>query len=64
MGINNDILANIINYLTKFFVRRNITDYPNTRNLTKIFMDLVSLVSDKSGNEIYNIIVDYLKNNS
>ena len=64
LGINNDILANIINYLTKFFVRRNITDYPNTRNLTKIFMDLVSLVSDKSGNEIYNVIVDYLKNNS
>ena len=61
--LNNDILIKIINYLTKFFVRRNITDYPNTRNLTKIFMDLVTIVSDKNGKEILEVIIDYLKNN-
>lgn len=64
LNINNQIMINIINYFTKFFVRRNITDYPNTRNLTKIFMDLVSSIADKQGNDIYNIIVDNLKANS
>lgn len=64
LELNNDILIKIINYLTKFFVRRNITDYPNTRNLTKIFMDLVTIVSDKNGKEILEVIIDYLKNNS
>lgn len=64
LKINNQIMVNIINYLTKFFVRRNITDYPNTRNLNKIFMDLVSSISDKQGNDIYNVIVNNLKANS
>ena len=64
LNINNQIMVNIINYLTNFFVRRNITDYPNTRNLNKIFMDLVSLISDKHGNDIYDVIVDNLKANS
>lgn len=64
LEINNSIMIEIINYLTKFFVRRNITDYPNTRNLTKIFMDLVVLVSNRKNMEVYSIIVEYLKNNS
>ena len=64
MNLDNDIIANIINYLTKFFVRRNITDYPNTRNLTKIFMDLVSLIANKQGADIYDLIANNLKNNS
>ena len=64
LNLNNKIIANIINYLTKFFVRRNITDYPNTRNLTKIFMDLVALIKDKQGTEIYDLIINNLKANS
>lgn len=64
LGLNNDILKDIIEYLTKFFVRRNITDYPNTRNLTKIFMDIVSLIEGKRGKEIYEVVVNYLKENS
>ena len=64
LNLNNEIIANIINYLTKFFVRRNITDYPNTRNLTKIFMDLVALIKDKKGTEIYDLIINNLKANS
>ncbi len=64
LNLNNEIIANIINYLTKFFVRRNITDYPNTRNLTKIFMDLVALIKDKQGTEIYDLIINNLKDNS
>ena len=64
LNIDNQTMVEIINYLVKFFVRRNITDYPNTRNLTKIFMDLVSSISDKQGSDIYNIIVNNLKTNS
>lgn len=64
LNINDDIIKYIIEYLTKFFVRRNITDYPNTRNLTKIFMDIVALIDGKSGREIYDVTVNYLKENS
>jgi len=64
LNINNEMIANIINYLTKFFVRRNLTDYPNTRNLNKIFMDIVADISIKQGQEIYTNIVTILKENS
>ena len=64
LNINDDIIKDIIEYLTKFFVRRNITDYPNTRNLTKIFMDIVALIEGKTGRKIYDITVNYLKENS
>lgn len=37
-------IKEIIQYLIKFFVRRNLTDNPNTRNLTKIFMDIVDAI--------------------
>ena len=62
--IDDNILAEIINFLTKYFVRRNLTDYPNTRNLTKIFMDSVSLIKDKTGSELFNSLISYLKENS
>lgn len=64
LSIDDNLIKNIIIYLTKFFVRRNITDYPNTRNLTKIFMDIVSLIVNKKGKEIYDITINYLKENS
>ena len=64
LELNDKIIKEIIDFLVKFFVRRNITDYPNTRNLTKIFMDAVSLISDKKGIEIYESIKGFLTNNS
>lgn len=64
LELNDKIIKEIIDFLVKFFVRRNITDYPNTRNLTKIFMDAVSLISDKKGIEIYELIKEFLTNNS
>lgn len=64
LNLSNEILINIINCLVKFFVRRNITDFPSTRNLTKIFMDTVSLISNLKGSDVYNAISDYLLANS
>jgi hypothetical protein len=34
-------LFDIIQYLVRFFVRRNLTDFPATRELTKLFMDII-----------------------
>lgn len=56
----NDI-SSIIELLVKFFVRRNITDYPNTRNLNKLFMDIVAeiegLKSKQVTDKVYELIV-------
>lgn len=64
LKLSDYLIKDIVDYLVKFFVRRNITDYPNTRNLTKIFMDIISLLDGKSEKDIYNVIVNYLKCNS
>lgn len=64
MNLTDEILAEIINYLVSFFVRRNITDFPNTRNLTKIFMEIIELVRNIKGEKVYYKIVEYLKVNS
>jgi uncharacterized protein with ParB-like and HNH nuclease domain len=64
LQITNSNIVDVINYLTKFFVRRNLTDYPNTRNLTKIFMDIVADISEKNGIDVYNSIIEILRNNS
>ena len=62
--LSDDIINEIIVYLTKFFVRRNITDYPNTRNLNKIFMEIIDLISNAKGEEVKTIILSHLKENS
>lgn len=55
-------LLNTITLLTRFFVRRNITDTPNTRDLNKIFMQLISDIRDKKleGRAVYEHIYEEL----
>lgn len=64
LALDNSIIEQCIEILVKFFVRRNVTDFPNTRNLTKLFMDLVSMVSGSKGAEVYSIILSNLRQNS
>ena len=40
-GINSYQKIQIIELLCKYFIRRNVTDYPNTRNLTNYFIDII-----------------------
>ncbi|MDA0779489.1 MAG: DUF262 domain-containing HNH endonuclease family protein [Bacteroidetes bacterium] len=40
-GINSYQKIQIIMLLCKYFIRRNVTDYPNTRNLTNYFIDII-----------------------
>ena len=57
---DEDIKA-VVDVLIVFFVRRNLTDVPNTRKLTQLFIDIITRVRYKSGYEIVNNIKDMLK---
>ena len=47
LEITDDSIKSITNFLSSFFVRRNITDTPPTRDLNRMFMEIVSNISDK-----------------
>lgn len=45
--VDDDIIK-IIDLLCRFFVRRSLTDRPNTRNLDKMFMGIIQLLKESS----------------
>ncbi len=47
LSISDSDLNSIIKLLTVFFVHRNVTDYPNTRDLTSIFMNIILQIEDE-----------------
>ena len=49
--ISDEQKIRIIDLLCKYFIRRNITDFPNTRNLTNYFIDIIE---NLNGLETYN----------
>ncbi|MBR1801678.1 DUF262 domain-containing protein [Candidatus Saccharibacteria bacterium] len=57
LELDDENLGKIVHLLTVFFTRRNVTDYPNTRNLDKIFMDLVEQIKESPDNiDVYELI--------
>lgn len=62
LGMDDGDLRKTIQLLTRFFVRRNITDTPNTRDLNKIFMQIIGEIEDQQmeGGAIYQHIYDEL----
>lgn len=56
--LTEDTLINIVNLLTVFFVRRNVTDYPSTRDLNRIFMDIIADIENRkaTGNDVFVIV--------
>ena len=62
LQLTEDILTRIIILLTIFFVRRNVTDYPGTRDLNKIFMDSIAAIENNSvlGEKVYQTIKEIL----
>lgn len=54
-------LNEIIKVLITFFVRRNVTDVPNTRKLTQLFMDIIAEVKLLQGNSIVQVVRDRLQ---
>jgi len=56
LGITDDDIIKTVTLLVSFFVRRNLTDIPPTRDLTRIFMDIIEEIENDKlrGNIIYN----------
>lgn len=59
---NSKLIQQSINLLVKYFVRRNLTDYPGTRDLDNIFLDLIDLCEKNSSELSFSIINEYLIN--
>ena len=64
MQLENHHFEKIIDFLIRFFVRRNTTDLPPTRDLTRIFMDLAENCLLKQGDEIVRFIETQLSSQS
>lgn len=64
----NNLPANFyketIDLLVKYFFRRNITDFPNTRNLDQIFIDLIVILAEKKQTPTIDEISKYLTDSS
>lgn len=58
--LNNDHLISTVELLVSFFVRRNLTDTPPTRDLTRLFMALIDKVSILRGDKIPDCIKQQL----
>ena len=52
LGLTDVELTSIVNLLVKFFVRRNLTDKPATRDLIPLFMTVVENISVLQAEEI------------
>lgn len=62
LELDKEQINKLICSLAKYFVRRNITDYPNTRDLTRMFMDIICKIEDVGvkGKDAIKLIIEML----
>ena len=60
LELTYDHLSSIVELLVRFFVRRNLTDTPPTRDLTRLFMTVIENVRDLRADEIPQLIEQQL----
>ena len=60
LELTNDHIASIVKILVCFFVRRNLTDIPPTRDLTRLFMKVIDAIRLLSGDVIIRSIEQQL----
>ena len=59
---NKQLIKETLVFLSKYFVRRNLTDYPATRNLDNIFISLIEECEINKNNLNFEIIKSFLTN--
>ncbi len=60
LNLSPENLDELIKTLITFFVRRNVTDVPNTRKLTQLFIDIISEVKVLQGAELVSTVREKL----
>jgi uncharacterized protein with ParB-like and HNH nuclease domain len=60
LHIENSHLVEIVSFLVRFFVRRNLTDTPPTRDLTRLFMGIIDNLSGLFGEAVVKSIREQL----
>ena len=60
LGLTDESIKEITKTLITFFVRRNVTDIPNTRKLTQLFIDIIGEIKTMQGTPILNTIREKL----
>jgi hypothetical protein len=62
LGLDVNVLSQVIQLLVRFFVRRNLTDLPPTRDLTRLFMAILEGIQKQElkGTAILNFIREQL----
>ena len=58
LKLEDSHLSEIVSFLVNFFVRRNLTDTPPTRNLDRLFMDTINKLNDITDKAVYQVIQD------
>ena len=58
---NRKLIRDSIKFLAKYFVRRNLTDIPPTRELDSIFMDLIDLCEKNKNDLTSDIVIEFLR---
>jgi uncharacterized protein with ParB-like and HNH nuclease domain len=51
LNLNEKHLEKIVQLFVRFFVRRNLTDKPPTRDLTRLFMEIIGRLSGTNGED-------------
>lgn len=62
LALSSNQMDTIVSILINFFVRRNATDVPATRDLNRIFMDLAEELLVLQGQAVVDAIVEALRN--
>jgi hypothetical protein len=60
LQLDHNHLAEIVALLVRFFVRRNLTDMPPTRDLTRLFMAIIEKLVGKTGEAVITVIREEL----
>ncbi|UVL46912.1 DUF262 domain-containing HNH endonuclease family protein [Pseudomonas moraviensis] len=61
LELEHEHLEQVVSFLIAFFVRRNTTDLPPTRDLTRIFMDVAETIRELSAGDVVSHIQHRLK---
>jgi hypothetical protein len=59
--LNENQLERLISLMVSFFVRRNVTDMPPTRDITRLFMRIIDQIEHQRGDQVYNTILHELQ---